>query len=520
MDPVQAQAQKKQSLLRNQYLYDKEMADESGMTMYLSEAELSAYDTAAPQEKANAVFVRQKLRDMMLVDEKSAEDLKEEYRDVWDEAQKEKQDLQTDASRTGLNKARHDLMGKKKKAAQARLKKIEDAKVSLERGKIVRDKQQRIMNITGQVDTVFQQKRDQMMALREQEYLRAQEIRRKAILAAGGTEEDFQKELEAERSRLEYAMKANMIQITEDMSPEQRKEAEKKNAEVYDYFNRLKQKELQLEAKYEQNRGGFQQKTALFSISDESQGLVPLIDRYKKEHPDISEGDVLRSDVFRDCCRWISKRGHAHEANTDEMYLAIKHLKTLREDTDAGAMADKNTTVEAVRYIHGKINGFIGETEEIRDRCPSLFGANPDYGNLIQYAEEINGMYKKSQSVEGIAQAIVTDKAYMDTLAPEDQKALKDKWAYCRAAMSKFTELFTRGRLCDKIVRDGGFPDEGNPPPLASFDEKYQTNVSTYDKDLADKEAKKQAEREAQAAKAQAEAQRKEGEKNDGHGPA
>ena len=121
------QKKKQQEMLLRTETYKEALGNDSLIkNMGVMDMDFEAYDEHRLDENACELF-RERLKEMIMMDDIAAEDMRTKYPDIFQEAMKEKVQLNTQASRSGVSKAVTDITGKKKAHAKAKMDQMSKA---------------------------------------------------------------------------------------------------------------------------------------------------------------------------------------------------------------------------------------------------------------------------------------------------------------------------------------------------------------------------------------------------------
>ncbi|MCR5097579.1 MAG: hypothetical protein K6B14_01370 [Lachnospiraceae bacterium] len=138
------QKKKQQEMLLRTETYKEALGNDSLIkSIGVMDMNFEAYDNKQLNENDCAIF-RERLMEMMMMDDIAAEDMKAKYPDIFEEAMAEKKVLNTQASRSGISKAVTDITGSKKAHAQEKMEQMSQANKLI----VGKDKQEKLQRLT------------------------------------------------------------------------------------------------------------------------------------------------------------------------------------------------------------------------------------------------------------------------------------------------------------------------------------------------------------------------------------
>ena len=424
--PEELQAQKQQMVQINAYAAEQLDETNSFKHAALSQAELASLESGNLDEQTAARY-RERLKDMMMIDQRSAEALKDQYGDVYKSAKKESLHLQTQASRSGLAKACLDITGKKKKAAKKKVKELADARAAalVKQGELDRE------NAIKELNEDF--------AEFIQPYVKEGKIVPSKDLTPSS------------------AMEMLLLPIDyKTMEKDEIDRREKHNAPIKALFDPYISRHQALFLKIGPDSFGFSYMQAAYESSRYVAKINKLTGEYQKDNLKVfNEKTLGKNDIHRDVCRWISPMHKADEAKKDDVLTAYTHARDLYEIDTPVAITDAEKSKEDLAYLVGKMDMFAEELKQFQKTAPkSIFTSTPDYNDMLLAARDINEIYKKSQSLVNIG-CVVISSPVLALLETKEQKRIKDMAEYI-AAMSYLTrERVLSGRKFDKLKKAG-----------------------------------------------------------------
>ena len=453
--------QKKQQMLQSVAVYRDSLEEDNVLRtqQQFTTDQFDAYDQGQMDETTCASF-KQSIREMMLVDQTSAVALKDKYGDIWDEAQKEETRLKTDASRSGIGKAIHDITGKKKDAAKKRLNNIDSA-----RDKLVRER-------VRSMDVTINQEFSDMMKQLDQDIAQA---------TVGQTEEDTYE-------RLDAAEKKRTLEIDENYDSKT-EVAEKKayNARLHAHYDVLRQRYRRFKLKTVE--GLCAKKTAMYELSPQESAIKPLMDKFFEAHPEHKG----KTDVYRDVCRWICPVGHAYEAKEDDCQAALHQLDTFLalDKTEYAKWTDKESrqSIVSFDFLYEKMTSFADECRAFQAKLPpSFFNGHATYDIILEHNAEFNAFYKKSQGVTKLAKVLRTSNIFK-TQPVDKQEEILALNAYLGSMQGFFMDCsVSGGNLMDKAYSSGQPFDYAG---IVSLDVRMKMNMDRYRSELSGTNGKK-----------------------------
>ncbi len=148
------QKKKQQEMLLRTETYKEALGNDSLIkNMGVMDMDFEAYDEHRLDENACELF-RERLKEMIMMDDIAAEDMRTKYPDIFQEAMKEKVQLNTQASRLGVSKAVTDITGKKKAHAKAKMEQMSKAN-KLIVGKAETEERQRLASMSREANDSY-----------------------------------------------------------------------------------------------------------------------------------------------------------------------------------------------------------------------------------------------------------------------------------------------------------------------------------------------------------------------------
>lgn len=148
------QKKKQQEMLLRTETYKEALGNDSLIkNMGVMDMDFEAYDEHRLDENACELF-RERLKEMIMMDDIAAEDMRTKYPDIFQEAMKEKVQLNTQASRSGVSKAVTDITGKKKAHAKAKMDQMSKAN-KLIVGKAETEELQRLTSLSREANDTY-----------------------------------------------------------------------------------------------------------------------------------------------------------------------------------------------------------------------------------------------------------------------------------------------------------------------------------------------------------------------------
>ena len=390
MDELQ-QKRQKEMLLRTE-TYKEALGEDSLIkNMGVMDMNFDAYDNKRLDENACALF-RERLKEMIMIDDIAAEEMKAKYPDIFEEAMNEKVRLNTQASRTGVSKAVTDITGSKKAHAKEKMDQMSKAnKLIVDKNKeesikkltdlskkandafsdankklklriqddfstlTEEDMQQRVDEInkahfdseityqTGQKKTIIannlkkegrsQEEIDKVLADTK---LTEEEIEQVRIKVYGGEITVDGKTTTIEGSSIHSLNDAQKLTLVRDKklkavdTDDRYKTTEEKEKRKEEITTEYKRLDSQLQRyeKVESKGGPFYAKDAMFFEKDYVIQIDKFTNRVENELKQY-HGKLGFSDIERDVARWSSPLNCANEATIEDCEQAFKHISDL-----------------------------------------------------------------------------------------------------------------------------------------------------------------------------------------------
>ncbi|MCR5098502.1 MAG: hypothetical protein K6B14_06095 [Lachnospiraceae bacterium] len=426
---------KKEQILQNYSVYQDSLENSNVLMNHnLSVDQFKAYETGEMDAETRIEFEK-RIKEMMLVDEYAREVLKNEnaYIKLWQDASAEQANLSIDANRSGIDKMVNDFKGKKKDAAQKRLKGIDTAKNNLKE-----ERENELIeanSITGEIEKEHKEQVDALMA----------EVN---VLLQNGKYAvyDLSGKLDVGRST---------VKLQEEMAKKDTSKMTKEELSLYeaakaqlavrceDIFLRYSR----LVMKMDERSGGMKKRTGMYELSSDFRKVSVIAKEYATKHPEYTSENLFKDDVQRDACRWTSPIFHAHEATEDQVVEGYKHVKGLHDIADKAVMdIDQVKAKEDFDYVVDRMDEYKAECKKFQENNPpELFSNKPPYAAMLKNNNTLNELYKKGQALLIIGKFAIQSPA-MSLYTLEEQKEVYKTLVYITAM----------NHLCKDLVGSGG----------------------------------------------------------------
>ncbi len=375
------------------------------------------------EEKKRAALFRSQLKEAMMWDKESARAFKDEegYKDIFEEAKKEKKQLKIDANRTGASKVFHDITGSKKKMAQDKLERMAKLKERLPEKNTIND--------------LFDEKKAKMDELiRDTEAEMAQAIQdAKDFIRANEPNvdpESFQA-LDVKNICIKY----NSVQITDEMSEEEKKAVYDYNEKVYEKYDDIYTKHNAITQTYiNHGRGAFTQREVLYHCSRKRLKSNAVARLFKEKYEEADKkglGGAPTSDIVRDLGRWVKDIDDDREVDFTEMKQAFDHTVNIntvtilggrkkvevqktdknevkkdeeseKKDTKFVDTVDQDTYKASVEFCKDKLKLYQKKALDFLKDHPELDVPYPKYEDLVKNCERLQDLYKTGQSLNNL----------------------------------------------------------------------------------------------------------------------
>ena len=354
----------------------------------LTPEQLEAYHQNYFGHEQEYEATRQKLRDMMLIDQEAVA-LDHVYHKLVEEADAERTRLETQASVSGMEKVKTDFFASKRRAAQRKLAWIDESKKALAQRKTTQGQQYR------------------------------NSVKDKLAEAGGAWEQAV---ATAETEYLSTTTEANRIR---QIPVAQRTAKERRFLKSYDQRNDIVADRILINAACRDTELTLRGNTDEFA-QDEATG--------KK---------FSQNCIYRDTARWASPLGQAHLMTKEQLYdkACAAYIVETGRTIDQGTVTPQqglqamDTCMSAVARCYTEMTDFVQEQ-------PALFAGSVSPEILLQNLVKVNDLYKKSQPIAYLTH-VMLQSPFFAQLPNNQQEDLKMLRRYT-SAMSSYTNLLTQ----------------------------------------------------------------------------
>ena len=343
---------------------------------------------ATKEEKKRAAMFRSQLKEAMMWDEANANALgsEEAYKDILEEAKREKAKLTDDANRTGASKVFHDITGSKRKRAKDKLKRMETVHVN-----------HMVEAIRPAVDKLKTDSDNEV---------------RKTIEDARGYLCEHEPARAAENltffDAMTICLKYEKTEITADMKQEDKEAAEAANDEVKEKYENIKTRYNSLTGV--EDKGAYGLHEVMYNNSSRYATVNRNIAKFRKKYPNEVDkkglGGVASSDIARDVARWVKGVDveDTKEVSLEEMKEAYDHAVNVHTMTNLcngnpPGEPSKEVYMTSVAYCKDKLKQYRDDAKKFYKDNPGLLTPYPKYEDMVKNSAYIIEMYKTGQSL-------------------------------------------------------------------------------------------------------------------------
>ncbi|MBR5419763.1 MAG: hypothetical protein IK115_01300 [Lachnospiraceae bacterium] len=350
---------------------------------------------------------KERLKELMLIDSTLSASLgnaDQVYGKLNNEARAERKILQQQAEASGIEKAKKDLFGTKKRAARKKLDRIQKSKAKLDAHRAEEESQYRT---------------------------------RKGIFLASPEWVDF------------------TIKTNADFKPIVDKVAAIRKKPLGEWTTRESQFVKAVDRAGTSPVGKFQ------AIEDDSLYAQRINATTDEFYGSDTLGKKFQKDsLYRDTARWSSPLGQADKVTAQQMRVkANQTYVMIYGKTIDGEEKSEADQLAALRDLRSSVILMKQEMESFVARSPVVFSGEAGPMELIREFPMISEIYKKSQPITNLTKAMITSPAFK--LLPQDeQKQILELRRYT-SAVSKYT-----AELVNQARKWGDYSDREKQPTL------------------------------------------------------
>jgi hypothetical protein len=302
------------------------------------------------------------------------------------------------------------------------------------------------------------------------------EERKKFFSLEGGGAGTYLKERELMDLCRDKKLKA--VDDKKDLTKEEKERIKKEIIDDYASFDINYGKYVE---KLQVDGGPFSYALVMDNDSQEMKQIDVLTKKIQAANPQFNEGNMGYNDVYRDVCRWTSPLHQSHHADEERCKLAYKHVKNVNDYKTCPPEQKVNVKGEALKsagFLRGEMHDFTKEVKEDLKTLPSgLFGPYPSYADILKNLNEINEVYKKSQSMHNIAK-LVKNNGLADDLDKASKLMFSNDLALIHAIMQNTQQLVGLGKQWDRKMIECAKKGENPPdnlPKVKTLEELYKS---------------------------------------------